>query len=495
LTDTLVKRSADGLVEWSKTFESSGDNLAKGSGQIAVANDGGVFVTREVGAPDWSNKKIMLEKYNSDGSVAFSREVSPAQVYTNNTRVTDLKVDAEGSLYASLTFQNTYGDNGPVKADSVAQIVKFNAQGTELWRRSIESDQEDYSGELAIGKSGEIYMVGTTKGVLPGTDGSGGVGGPDSFVARFEKDGTRAWLKQFGENNNTGSSVAVDSTGAVYVSGYSSGGTSFAGQAYSSGKNSAGTLTKFSTSGDRLWDRTYDAEIWYADQQPSFVATSSDGGIFINTSDEKTGSLIRFGSDGTRQYKTTYQTGGTAELNPIRAKSIAIGADRSVYLGVKTGIWNGEERDQTRLLKFSADSGGGTQPPIIPTSSSSSTSSTTQMSQVIKRVNPLNYQTMNLTSDEGVTNAAAYVDAVLSDIDTRMKDVSAGITTATGVASYAMANRTQKAQQTSVAQPVISSSSSGGSVYVPTVGSSRGSSKRQSSLVQQLINSRRRYIA
>jgi hypothetical protein len=339
-------------------------------------------------------------------------------------------------------------------------------------------------------------MVGTTKGVLPGTDGSGGVGGPDSFVARFEKDGTRAWLKQFGENNNTGSSVAVDSTGAVYVSGYSFGGTSFAGQAYSSGKNSAGTLTKFSTSGDRLWDRTYDAEIIYADQQPSsLVATSSDGGIFINTSDEKTGSLIRFGSDGTRQYKTTYQTGGTAELNPIRAKSIAIGADRSVYLGVKTGIWNGEERDQTRLLKFSADSGGGTQPPIIPTSSSSSTSSTTQMSQVIKRVNPLNYQTMNLTSDEGVTNAAAYVDAVLSDIDTRMKDVSAGITTATGVASYAMANRTQKAQQTSVAQPVISSSSSGGSVYVPTVGSSRGSSKRQSSLVQQLINSRRRYIA
>jgi hypothetical protein len=322
-------------------------------------------------------------------------------------------------------------------------------------------------------------------------------------------------VKQFGENLDEAFSLAVDNSGAVYVAGKTYGGVGWAGQAYSSpGKNVAGILTKFSTSGERIWNRMFDQispSIDHRDRstlQPS-VATSSDGGIFVNTSDEVKASLIRFGSDGTQQYETIYQTGGSVGVwgddskNPIRAKSIAIGADRSVYLGVKTGIWNGEVRDQTRLLKFSADSGGGTQPSIIPTSSSSSTSSTTQMSQVIKRVNPLNYQTMNLTSDEGVTNAAAYVDAVLSDIDTRMKDVSAGITTATGVASYAMADRIQKAQQTSVAQPVISSSSSpllGGTVsrsgvYVPTGGSSKGGSKKQSSLVQQLINSRRRYIA
>ncbi|HNW82508.1 MAG TPA: hypothetical protein PKG52_06390, partial [bacterium] len=65
----------------------------------------------------------------------------------------------------------------------------------------------------AIGKNGEIYVVGTTKG-------NNSAGGEDVLLTKFSDSGATEWTKQWGsELLDFGYSVVLGSYGAIYVTG------------------------------------------------------------------------------------------------------------------------------------------------------------------------------------------------------------------------------------------------------------------------------------
>ena len=80
----------------------------------------------------------------------------------------------------------------------------------------------DYANGVATDSSGNVYVTGGTKG---GLDGNTSAGNTDLFVVKYNSSGTKQWTKQLGTSGrDSANGVATDSSGNVYVTGYTSGG-------------------------------------------------------------------------------------------------------------------------------------------------------------------------------------------------------------------------------------------------------------------------------
>ena len=75
----------------------------------------------------------------------------------------------------------------------------------------------DYANGVATDSSGNVYLVGGTKGRLNGISNSGRT---DVFVIKFNSSGTRQWTKPLGTaQNDLANGVSIDSSGNFYVAG------------------------------------------------------------------------------------------------------------------------------------------------------------------------------------------------------------------------------------------------------------------------------------
>jgi hypothetical protein len=65
---------------------------------------------------------------------------------------------------------------------------------------------------------GSIYMSGAISDDLAGLSRS-----EDIFLAKYDTNGQRAWLRRIGTNEKDSASVAVDFRGSIYINGYTEG--------------------------------------------------------------------------------------------------------------------------------------------------------------------------------------------------------------------------------------------------------------------------------
>jgi hypothetical protein len=99
---------------------------------------------------------------------------------------------------------------------------------------------------ITVNSSDNIYITGTTEGVL---DGNTNLGDDDLFLVKYNSSGTKQWIKQFGtpfKDHVRG--VMVDSMNNIYLTGFTNGELG--------GKINYGRfdviLFKFSPDGERL---------------------------------------------------------------------------------------------------------------------------------------------------------------------------------------------------------------------------------------------------
>jgi hypothetical protein len=127
-------------------------------------------------------------------------------------------VDSSGNVYAAGSTQGALdGSNAGVND---LFVVKYNSSGTKQWTKQLGTSGEDFAYGVAVDSSGNVYVTGYTEGALDGSN----AGGRDLFVVKYNSSGTKQWTKQLGTSSGDAAfGVAVDSSGNVYAAGYTDG--------------------------------------------------------------------------------------------------------------------------------------------------------------------------------------------------------------------------------------------------------------------------------
>jgi hypothetical protein len=138
--------------------------------------------------------------------------------------------DGSGGVYmtgttASIGFPAL---GSSVNSNNDAFVMKFNESGDLVYTTVLASDGNTSGQAIAADSSGNVYIAGTTEANnLPVTKGAwqtvfGGIA--DAFAAKLNAFGNLAYATYLGgPGQETGTGIAIDSSGNAYVSGYTSG--------------------------------------------------------------------------------------------------------------------------------------------------------------------------------------------------------------------------------------------------------------------------------
>jgi len=149
------------------------------------------------------------------------------------------------------------------------------AWGQEIgWTRQFGSSDNDYAFIVTVDASGNVYVAGETNGTLPGQS-SAGI--PDVFVRKYDGSGNEFWTRQFGSDaSDEASSVMADTSGNVYVVGSTGKGGALPGQT-SAGELDA-FIRKYDGSGNELWTRQFGTSDW---DWTRGVAVDTSGDVYV----------------------------------------------------------------------------------------------------------------------------------------------------------------------------------------------------------------------
>lgn len=215
-------------------------------------------------------------------------------------------------------------DGNTSAGNSDAIIIKYDLNGTKLWSRQVGSSQADYGWSVASDSAGNSYLAGYTNGALPGAT---SVGSSDAFIAKYDANGTRVWLKQFGTTlSDQAQAVAVDSAGNPYVGGLTFGDIDGTGPGTHQGTSDA-FVVKFDSNGNRLWTRqtgTPQQEAVMAlatskTQSTNVFAAGYTQGNFVPGAHAGNNDalVLNYGTDGTEVWRRQFGTGGIDYVHGI----------------------------------------------------------------------------------------------------------------------------------------------------------------------------------
>ena len=213
-------------------------------------------------------------------------------------------------------------------------VMSYELRSTKQWGTS----GFDNGFSVAVDSSGNIFVTGFTAG---GLDGNTYLLGIDIFLTKFDNNGNKLWTKQWGTNKDEqGYSVAVDSSDNVFVTGYTAGdldGNTFTGWVDI-------FLTKFDNDGNKLWTRQWGTvgrntgnSVAVDSLDNVFVVGTTQGDLDGNTNiGEEDIFLTKFDNDGNKLWTKQWGT-----IAPDIGNSVAIDSSDNVLV---TG-WTAGELD------------------------------------------------------------------------------------------------------------------------------------------------------
>ena len=211
----LARYDAEGSQIWLRQFGTKEEEKP-----FALATDGagGVYVAGEtdgsLGGPFGGVVDAFLVRYDQDGNQLWARQLGTS----SDEAATSLAPDGAGGVLIGGFTDGSLG--GPNEGNSDGFLARYDSAGNQLWIRQFGTSEIDGPQGLAPDGAGGAMMVGFT---------SGDLGGPlngiaDAFLAHYDTDGNRLFIRQFGSTAlDFAVSVALDTTGAVMIAGVTQG--------------------------------------------------------------------------------------------------------------------------------------------------------------------------------------------------------------------------------------------------------------------------------
>jgi len=237
--DRQQKLVIDPVLTYSTLLGGNGGDIGYG---IAVDSLGDAYVTGITGSVNFPTTSGAYQTtYTGDGDV-FVTKFNPAgtgvlfSTYLGGTGIntpSGLLLDSSGNIHivgstSSVNFPTTATSPQPAFGGGISDafLVELKADGASLiYSTYLGGSGADYGMALTLDAAGNAYITGYTLSIDFPTANPiqlGNDGLADAFVAEINAGGTSLVYSTYlgGTNNDYGTGIAVDSTGDIYVAGY-----------------------------------------------------------------------------------------------------------------------------------------------------------------------------------------------------------------------------------------------------------------------------------
>jgi Big-like domain-containing protein/carboxypeptidase family protein/beta-propeller repeat-containing protein/IPT/TIG domain-containing protein len=218
---------------------------------IAVDSAGSAYVTGQTYSTNFPVVNA-IQSFRNGGNDAFVTKFSPAGnsliystylggsytdpfIYLFGDSGQDIAVDAAGNAYVigetySFDFPtaNAYQSFNASSSFGLSDafVTVLNSTGTGfIFSTYLGGESYDGGDSIALGSSGEVYVVGSTQSTnFPTTDAVQNTnnGGMDAFVTKFNNTGSGLVYSTYlgGSATDTANAIALDSADNAYIAGY-----------------------------------------------------------------------------------------------------------------------------------------------------------------------------------------------------------------------------------------------------------------------------------
>jgi hypothetical protein len=159
----LTKYDSSGTPLWSRQFGSSGWDDGLG---VALDPAGNIYLsgvtTGNLSGTNAGGYDAFMAKCDSSGTVLWSRQIGTG---TNDYSM-GVAVDAAGNAFMSGYTADSLG--GPQAGSNDAFLTKYDTSGSLLWSRQIGTSADEYGNGVAVDPAGNAYITGATYGGLDG---------------------------------------------------------------------------------------------------------------------------------------------------------------------------------------------------------------------------------------------------------------------------------------------------------------------------------------
>lgn len=211
-TAFVTKYSNSGEVLWVRKIGGPGETIPHA---IAVDRTGNSFVTGYLLHGD-----VFISKLTPQGSVEWETRVGGAGLDQAN----GIGVDSSGNCYVTGLYNDVPTVFSGLTLTNAGRfdmfLAKYDTTGRIQWAKRAGAKGTDGGYGIAVTSTGDSYVAGRFEGTVD----FGGItliskGGISAFTAKYNSDGQAVWAREIGPGQNIGTGVALDQDENCYVIG------------------------------------------------------------------------------------------------------------------------------------------------------------------------------------------------------------------------------------------------------------------------------------